>query len=432
MFAPFMLGAQSRLLPPSVPFSFFGFAVVFHIAGWAVLLYGADQVSAFMGGAGPALAALHLITLGVLTMAAMGASYQLLPVATKRPVRSVAACRASLWLYAPGVALLAYGFAGWRLWAMHAGGAMAVLGLAIFAALIGDNLRRVEDMPLVTRHAWMALGSLVALAGLGMALLVDFTGGFLGDRQSVAALHAVIAGYGFMGMLIIGFSYVLLPMFTLSEAPRDRTATLSVALVGTALLLVMAGALFGQGALMAAGGAAGLGAAGLHLRDMAVVMHKRMKRRLDSSFLLIRAAWVALPLSIIVGIALALGFKPLVTAPLFGFLLVFGWLLTFLAGVLQRIMPFLASMHSARKGGRPVLVSALTASMPLKLHVWCHLAAIAGIAGGIVLDQAMLVRVGALAGLIGAIAFAIFVALLWRRLILHFKITSEVIAEKRT
>jgi len=82
----FLAGARNRLLPVSIPFRFFGAAVVFHVCAWLALGAGADAAATFMGGLGWPLAALHLITLGVLVSTAIGASLQLLPVATRQAV----------------------------------------------------------------------------------------------------------------------------------------------------------------------------------------------------------------------------------------------------------------------------------------------------------------------------------------------------------
>ena len=68
-----------------------------------------DAVPAFAGGLGWPLAALHLLTLGVLTMTAIGASLQLLPVATRQPIPSWRWPAAIWWLYTPGVAAIAFG-----------------------------------------------------------------------------------------------------------------------------------------------------------------------------------------------------------------------------------------------------------------------------------------------------------------------------------
>src|SRR5512134_1449579 len=101
--ASFALGASGRLLPLSLPMRFFGAAAVFHLLAWVALGAGAVQTPRFGGGIGWPLAALHAVTLGVLAMSAIGASLQLMPVATRQALRSHRAVAALWWLYAPGV-----------------------------------------------------------------------------------------------------------------------------------------------------------------------------------------------------------------------------------------------------------------------------------------------------------------------------------------
>ena len=101
----FLVGATSRLLPMSVPFSFFGAAVAFHLLAWLALLAGAPRLPRFLGGLDWPLAALHLVTLGVLVMTALGASLQLLPVATRQPVRWSRAPIAYCWTSLPATSI---------------------------------------------------------------------------------------------------------------------------------------------------------------------------------------------------------------------------------------------------------------------------------------------------------------------------------------
>lgn len=420
IFGDFMLGARSRLLPPSVPFRFFGAAVFFQIAAWALLAVYAEDLPGFLGGPGAILAALHLVTLGVGVMTAMGAAFQLLPVATKKPLRSVAACKLTFWLFLPGVLMLTHGMGHQQLWVMEGGGVLAVVGIVLFAGLLADNLRQVGDLKVVTDHAWVAVVCLLLFATLGLALVFDFDDGFLADHAGVALAHAVVAAYGFMGMLALGFSFILIPLFGLS-APPDEVRGRRAAWVIAASLLLVAGSLLTDLPAGVVGGAlCGLVGLGLHLWVMAKVMKSRMKKALGDSFILIRAGWVLLPASVAFGLAAACGVQVDRSAPLFGFILVFGWLLSFLMGVLQRIMPFLASMHSVRPGVKPILVSVLTARRPLRVHLIGHLTALVLVAIGIVTADGLIVRAGAVAGLAGALGFAVFAGrmgwTLWRHL----------------
>ena len=410
-----MMGAKDRLLPPSIPFRFFATAVVLHVAGWAALLAGADTAPGFQGGMGPGLAGLHLITLGVLAMTAMGAAFQLLPVATRRQLGPAWACRLTWWLYTPGVLILAWGMGSQTELALHVGGGLVALALALFGVLVARNLRSVADLPAVTGHAWTALAALAGLAVLGLVLVADTGQGFLPKRGAIAAAHAVLAGYGFMGSLALGFSYVLVPMFALSQGVPDPVGRRTARWTAIALLVAAVGAALGQGLVAAAGGVLGLVAVGLHLRALLAALETRMRKRLETFFRLVRLGWALLPASMAVGLILALGEYPQLSAPLWGWLLVFGWLLSFVTGILQRILPFLASMHSGATSGRPVLMSKLVAERPLDIHAALHVLALALGAAGLLIQSAWLMRAAALAGLAGAVAFAIFAFLVLAR-----------------
>ena len=107
--ATFLGGAKSRLLPPSVPFRFFAAAAIFHVLLWLVLLLAAGNATGFAGGLGPVLAAIHLLTLGVLTMTAIGAAAQILSVATRHAVVTVWPIKLVFWLTVPGMMVLISG-----------------------------------------------------------------------------------------------------------------------------------------------------------------------------------------------------------------------------------------------------------------------------------------------------------------------------------
>jgi len=413
----FLGGATSRLLPVSIPFRFFGAAVAYHLLAWVALLAGAEGVPGFVGGLGWPLAALHLVTLGVLVMTAIGASLQLLPVATRQPVPSTRWPAAIWWLYTPGVAAVALGM-GLGLTLLMAAGATAVLiALLAFAALLAGNLRGARGMPGVVLHGWAALASLLVVLATALALALFWLGVPLLDRAAALALHVAFAAYGFMGLLALGLSYILVPMFALSEAPDEQQAITSCWLAMLALAL----------AALAAFDAApqplrmiaillGSAAVAVHLRLMRKALRSGMRRELGRSFTLVRIAWSLLVLSLAVALGVVLDAPLERLATLFGLVLVFGWLLSFLLGILQRILPFLASMHLARGSRRPPTPSSLSAERPLAIHYVCHLVALAGLALAVVADSAWLAALAAGVGTIGAGAFGVFFVILLRRM----------------
>jgi hypothetical protein len=406
----FLKGAKDRLLPASIPLRFFLAAALFHVLAWVALFLGADAAPGFAGGPGPVLAAIHLATLGVLTMTAIGAAYQLLPVATLQPLARVWPTGLTFWLFAPGVVVLTWGMYDADIALMQAGAVLASAGLAVFAVLIGDNLRRVGSLPVVTGHGALALTCLVALVGLGLALVFDYSAGFLDRHADMAVLHMVLAGLGFMGVLAIGFSLILVPMFALSRSLPPRLGWVQLGLAAAALAIFALAVLAELPLLAPVAALLGLGCAGVYLWQMRTTLQKAMRKRLGLAFGVIRGSWGLMALVLALGLLLAVGVPIPNGATLFGFLLVAGWLLTFLTGVLQRILPFLASMHAAGKSGLPPLMSELADERPLRVHAACHGAALVLCGMGIVLDYPLAVQVGAAIGAIGAIAFAVFAA----------------------
>jgi len=407
--ATFLAGAKSRLLPASIPFRFFAAAAAFHILLWGALVAEADQLARFTGGLGPMLAVVHLLTLGVLTTTAMGASVQLLPVATRRAMVAVWPIKLVFWLTVPGMAALIAGMYAAQTAVLIAAAAVTAAGLVLFAALLADNLRRAGSLPVVAAYGWAALGALVLLVGLGLALALDYEIGALPDHNAAALAHMILGGFGFMGLLALGFSHVLVPMFALAAAPAKRPAFAGFALASTALALGSIGALADSRRLLTIAALIGLAAIALHLWLMQRVLTSGMRKRLGLSFVLIRAAWLVLPVTLLVGLAALHGWAGPGGPTLFGLLLIGGWLLTFLLGVLQRILPFLASMHAAgTTSGAPRLMSELAASWPIKIHAACHLIALVALASAIVVDVQWLARLGSMVGLVGALAFAWF------------------------
>lgn len=263
-------------------------------------------------------------------------------------------------------------------------------------------------MPVVAAHGWGALLVLICFAAVGVLLVWDLAAGFLENRSDLAVQHMIMAVFGFMGMLVLGLSLVLIPMFTLSRSPKDTLGWAQLFLAAIALVSFVTGFVIGNTLWAWVALVLGLSAAASHLWLMRKTLRSRMRKRLGLSFVLIRVAWVLAVVSLVLGgVVLAGANIPNVHA-LFGFMILAGWLLTFLTGVLQRIIPFLASMHASDASGLPPLLSELTAEGPLKLHAICHCVALVACIPGILLDHTLLIQIGTATGGVGALAFAIF------------------------
>jgi hypothetical protein len=396
---------------------YFGAAVAFQIVAWALLLASSDALLEFAGGLGPVFGALHLLTLGVLALTAVGASLQMLPVATRQPVRSVAAAKWVWWLFTPGVLFFAGAAADYRPQLMAAGALAVLAALGVFAWLLFANLRAARGMRAIRAYGWAAFACLVGMLLLGMAVVGYYERGIALDRPAFALAHLVLASYGFMGLLALGFSCFMLPMFALAPPPSERLAGAALALALAAIALSLAASFAGRNALLIALACLlGLAAAVTHVVMMERSLRARLRPPLGAAFLLVRVSWACLAASLLLGAGLALEWLPQRFLVLFGVLLVPGWLVTFLLAVLQKIVPFLASVHAGAAGRGPALVSSMTPERTLAAHRVLHLGALALLAAGTAAGFVPLIQAGLALGLAAAIAFAAFFATVLLRL----------------
>lgn len=412
----FLGGASGRLLPASVPLRFFGAAVAYHLAAWLVLALSAAGWPGFTGGLGPLLAALHLLTLGVFGMTALGAAAQLLPVATRQSPVGEQALRALWWIYTPGVALLAAGMYTAQPGVLAVGGTAVAAPLAVWAALVARHLLRARGMPGVLAHAWAALACLGLLLATAVLLVAAWLGEPVPGRGALQPLHLLLGPFGFMGLLSLGLSYILVPMFALAVPPSERAQLASGGLVVLGLLLAGAAVLLPQlRGLEALAWTAGCGGVLLHLHLMRRALATGMRKDLGRSFVLVKSGWIGLLAALAVAGASWAG-VPLPHARAWLGLALLAWLLGMVLGFLQRILPFLAALHAAAGKRRGPTPSALTHDAALKTHLVCHFCALGLLAVALASGSTWAARLAALAGLAGACAYALFCVHVLRRL----------------
>jgi hypothetical protein len=211
------------------------------------------------------LAVTHLVTLGWLTMVMLGAIYQIMPVLVGVPLPAPGLAP---WVHAAltaGVPALAFGLATDAAAALVA--AMALLGGA-FAVVLGQLAWALRKAPAGnTTVASLRLGA--AALGAGVALGLLFAGqhawGWLAlDRLGLLATHAYLGLGGWIGGLISGVAYAVLPMFYLTAPFPESRARCVRALLAAALVLAPLAHLLTTAPgwrlvpLLAAGGALGL------------------------------------------------------------------------------------------------------------------------------------------------------------------------------
>ncbi|HYM01463.1 MAG TPA: hypothetical protein VET85_00875 [Stellaceae bacterium] len=318
------------------------------------------------------LVAVHVVTIGWLSLLMLGALHQFLPVIAARPLASDRLALASLVLIETGLAAMIAGFLalggiGAVVALLPLGGVSVLAGFLCAVANLGWTLRGVSPLPLPARFIVAALGFLLLTAllgiGFGCAFVLPTPPRWLAALAAEGlALHLLAGIGGWFALTAVGVSYKLLPMFMLAEEDRGR--------VGAVILWLTAGGLAAAWSagvlaiiadprwrLVAMTGevafAAGLG---LYLWDMRRLYRSRHRRRLELNSLAAAASMVPLALALVGGVAMR--FAPNGTdwaAPLV-LLTLLGWLSLLGLSQLYKIVPFLTWLerYASRLGRGPV------------------------------------------------------------------------------
>jgi len=406
----------------------------------ATLLWAPFQVSDLLDFyyQGHDLALTHLLTLGWITMAIMGASFQLVPVALETTLYSERLARWQFWIMLLGVTAMVGHFWIGR----HAGMAFGA-GLVLVAAILhvinmGRTLWKLPRWDIVAQHVAAALTYLAATAVMGNLMALDKIYDFLGGQvlRTIHA-HAHLAGIGWVSMMIFGTSYKLIPMFSLGELRDERLARWQfwllnlgiVGLFGTLLLQSGWALLF---ALLIAG------AVGLFLWKMREVLRARRRPRLDWGLRHALSAIATLAILTVLGLWLATGW---VWSEEFGARLAFGygvlallgWVSVMIIGMMYKIIPFLVWHHrySDFVGLRPVppATQFLGETVP-RVEFWLLHTGIQMTVVGLIAASGLLVQAGTIVLALAGLAFALALSRVYRHLIPRLTPLPEVQAAR--
>ena len=345
-------GLSYAQAPPfGVPLRFFLSAPLFGMLGALGLLWYGPAV--FYGRWSPELLGLtHLLTLGVTTMVMCGALLQMLPVVTGAPVPRVRAVGATVHgLLGLGTVALVAGLAAESDLALRAAWLLLGLALGVFMVAAGRAVLAAPRLHAAVRGMRLALAGLGATLVLGLLLLAGHSvPGVPLVRFPVADLHAAWGLIGWTVLLVIAVAYQVVPMFQMTpEYPRWLTgraaATLFALLVLWSGLRLLAHSVPGIVAY-ALGSLVALGVACFALVTLRL-QAQRKRRRADVTLDFWRLSMAALLLAALAywaapWLPLALGQRiPL----LLGVVMLFGFALSAINGMLYKIVPFLAWFH---------------------------------------------------------------------------------------
>jgi hypothetical protein len=346
-----MMGPNTDNAPPlALPMTFFVTGLAGLVALVADLLTHVDALMAFAYGDGAVLAATHLMTLGFVSMAMMGAMYQLVPVVLNTKLWSVRLGAVHYAIFVPGVTLMVGGFFGAGIPWLVAGGSLVVSAVAVFLYTMGRTLARAPQWDIPGWYLATSLSYLALTVSLGWLLAYNVARPFL-PVLSALPVHMVLGGVGWFTLTLMGVSYKLLPMFSLTHV-KPRYGWWVYALVNAAIWVVGVGSWW-TGVAVVVGGILALAGLGLYLTDVRALWRGRLRRQADPPVYLALAGSIGGMATVVAAVAAWLWTRAYVVP---FFLFFFGWLGMSILGYLQKIVPFLVWLHrySADIGSRPV------------------------------------------------------------------------------
>lgn len=378
--------------PIRVPFRFFLSAPLFGLlAALLALWYGPSLLDSRWQPS--VLALTHLMTLGFLGMAMVGAMLQMLPVVAGSPVaHPVGVARAVHLLLVPGALLLVAGFLVGEGGPMRLAMLLLGAGFTVFVAAVGRSLLRASAANPTVVGMRVAVGALVATVSLGLTLASNYGWDWwLIQRIQLTNLHLTWGLLGWVGLLVAGVSYQVVPMFQLTpNYPKPVTRWLTMLLF--ALLLLLSATLLlpdetaQERAALALGLIVAVGFALFALTTLRLQL-KRRRKQSDVTLLFWRFGMVCLLLALFLGVAGHL-IPALVRTQgdnwMLAFLFIAGFAVSVVNGMFYKIVPFLIWFHLQSRLMGIAKVPNMKQIMPepgMRRQMWLHFAAVPVLVG---------------------------------------------------
>jgi hypothetical protein len=398
---------QAFLPARRAPLLYFGFAHVCLLAAMATLALRAAELGGFYYH--PRLiAVVHLVTLGFITSAILGALYLVCPLAFRLPLpegRADLAAALSWMLGVSGIAshfwLESYNGMAWS-------GALALATPLWLGGRVLAGLRRAP-VPLEARlPVALALLNLYLAGALGVLLGIHKHHPLVAIPQLDAVhAHVHLAGVGFVTLMIVGVGYRMLPMVLPAAMPTGPVAlasglVLEAGALGLALAFLAAKPLLVPAALVALAGLA------LFFSRVAFMLrHLRpapaARPRPDWAVLHALTAMACLAISAVTGLALALlrqSDATLRLAFVYGVFALLGFFCQLVIGVEARLVPLAAWLQGFAAGGYRDLPASVHGAWPqaagaATFALWT--AGVPSLAFGLALDRTAWTSAGAAA-----------------------------------
>jgi hypothetical protein len=324
-----------------LPFSFIIFSLVALVLSQILVLINGQML---VNGSFriPAIwSAAHLLVLGWALMVAMGAMYQLVPVAFLTKIWNEKFGFIQFFVTAIGIASFS-----WMLYVSPQNalipGILMLLGILMFLFQMFMTLRKQAKPNILTAFVGSALICLFLTIFLGITLIYSLQTGFAAEYyQAIFKSHLLMGVTGWFTLLIFGFSYKMVPMFSLSHGFPMIQARYVYGIYMTGLIISLISFFTSNNILLKVGFLFLLAGFSIFSWHISVIINKRLKKKLDKPF---SFSIVAIGLGNLLHLAAFAAlwseqFSALIGPLVYLYLLL--WIVLSIMGYLYKIVPFL-------------------------------------------------------------------------------------------
>ncbi|WP_066313026.1 hypothetical protein [Bacillus sp. FJAT-29814] len=332
------LGNETNI---KLPFSFIIFSLIALVLSQIVLLVNGQMMADGSFRIPPVWSAAHLLILGWALMVAMGAMYQLVPVAFLTKIWNETFGFIQFFVTAAGIIV----FSAMLYWSpQHAmiPGIITLVGILMFLFQMLMTLKTQGRPNILTAFVGTALVCLFLTIFLGITLIYSMKTGIGSEHyQAFFKSHLLMGLTGWFTLLIFGFSYKMVPMFSLSHGFPMIHARYVYTLYVSGLFLTLISFFTGQSILLKLGLFllfAGFSIFSWHIN---IIIKKRLKKKLDKPF---SFALAAIGFGTLIHLAAFIlvwtnSFSTAIGPLVYAYILL--WIVLSIAGYLYKIVPFL-------------------------------------------------------------------------------------------
>ncbi|MDL4840587.1 hypothetical protein [Aquibacillus rhizosphaerae] len=342
-----------------LPLSFIFFGLIAFVVSQFIFFINSDALTNGVFRLPEILMGAHFLLLGWIVMVIMGAMYQLVPVVFLTPIWSEKLGVVQLIITTVGIISFSL-LLGFNISIAVYGAVILIIGILLFLWQMIMTLKGQENKNILTLFVMAALVCFLITISAGLAL--SWTIGFGSSINYTAILHShILLGVaGWFTLLIFGFSYKLVPMFSLSHGFKMKGSKWAFFSYILGLVVLIVSFWLELPALATVGWFLLWIGFTCFCLDIIEIIKKRLKRKLDRPFIFsliaIGYGWLIHTLVVIFRI---IGIHQDGIWGWMIFLYIICWIMFSILGYLYKIVPFLwwTYKYSAQvgKGNVPLL-----------------------------------------------------------------------------